>query len=174
MKLLIASDLHGSAQHCAALLEAFQRENADKLLLLGDILYRDFHSDLPGDVIDQLNGMADRIWSVKGNCDSHRDQSVLYFPMMADYALLHIDGQTLYATHGHGYGPHNPPPLGPGEYLLCGHTHIPARQDYGDFIYLNPGSVSLPKRGTRHSYMMLSEGRFSWHDLFTGEDFRPR
>lgn len=173
MNLLIASDLHGSSRHCRALLEAFQREGADRLLLLGDLLYRDFQEDLPGDVIDMLNGMAGQIWSVRGNCDDRIDQIALHFPMMADYALLHVDGRTLYATHGHAYGPGNPPPLQQGEYLLCGHTHIPTLQDFGDFTYLNPGSVSLPKRGSPHSYLMMKAGEFSWHNLFTGEEFRP-
>lgn len=174
MVLMIASDLHGSAPHCRALLAAFRREGADRLLLLGDLLYRDFQEDLPGEVIDLLNGMADKIWCVKGNCDSKIDQLALHFPMMAEFALFHVDGRTLYATHGHQYGQEQPPPLQPGEVLLCGHTHIPACRNMGAFLYLNPGSASLPKRGSPHSYMMLREGTFSWHHLDSGDEFRPR
>lgn len=173
MDLMIASDLHGSPRHCEALLKAFRREKADRLLLLGDLLYRDFQEDLPGDVIEMLNGMADKIWSVKGNCDARIDQMALHFPMMADFALLHIEGKTLYAAHGHKEGPGNPPPLQAGDFLLCGHTHIPACRKMGGATYLNPGSVSLPKAGSPHSYMMLRKGLFTWHALADGVTFQP-
>ena len=173
MDLMIASDLHGSARHCQALLEAFRREKADRLLLLGDILYSDGQADLPGDVIEMLNGMADKIWCVKGNCDARIDQMALHFPMMAEFALLYVEGKTLYAAHGHHYGPGNPPPLQTGDFLLCGHTHIPACQKLGEANYLNPGSVSRPKRGSPHSYMMLRNGVFTWHALFDGQTFQP-
>ena len=38
MKWMIASDLHGSAYYCRKMLEAFEREGADRLFLLGDLL----------------------------------------------------------------------------------------------------------------------------------------
>ena len=46
MKLMIASDIHGSAFYCEQMIEAYKREGADKLLLLGDremICRKDMH-----------------------------------------------------------------------------------------------------------------------------------
>ena len=178
MKLLIASDLHGSAFYCRALLDAFEKEQADRLVLLGDLLYHGPRNPLPQEydtfaVTALLNSVADRLVCVRGNCDSEVDQMVLQFPMMADSAHLYADGADIFATHGHLHGPDAPPPLRPGAYLLCGHTHLPVRRSYGSFTYLNPGSLSLPKEGTPHSYMTFADGQFTWHDLLTGEPFEP-
>lgn len=178
MKLLIASDLHGSAHYCRLLLDAFRREAADRLVLLGDLLYHGPRNPLPEDydtkaVTALLNGVAGRLLCVRGNCDSEVDQMVLEFPMMADYACLSVDGVDIFATHGHLHGPDNPPPLRQGEFLLCGHIHLPVRRDYGRFTYLNPGSLALPKDGTPHSYMTLEDGKFLWHDLADGTQFEP-
>lgn len=178
MKWMIASDLHGSVRYCREMLEALRRESADRLVLLGDLLYHGPRNDFPDEydtraVTALLNGVKDRLLCVRGNCDSEVDQMVLEFPMLAEYAFLAADGLKIFATHGHNYGPGNPPPLGAGDFLLCGHTHLPVRRDSGGFTYLNPGSLSLPKEGTPHSYMTLKGGVFTWHDLFTGETFEP-
>ncbi len=178
MKLLIASDLHGSAHYCRLLLDAFQRENADRLILLGDLLYHGPRNPLPEEydtmaVTALLNSVADRLFCVRGNCDSEVDQMVLHFPILTDSAMLYADGAVIFATHGHLHGPENPPPLAKGDFLLCGHTHLPVWRDCGTFAYLNPGSLSLPKGGTPHSYMTLEDGVFTWHNLVTGETFQP-
>ena len=178
MKLLIASDLHGSAHNCRLLLDAFHREAADRLVLLGDLLYHGPRNPLPQEydppaVTAMLNGMADRLLCVRGNCDADVDQMVLNFPVLADYAFLAVNGTTLCATHGHRYGPDNPPPLQPGDYLLCGHIHLPVQRKLGHITYVNPGSLALPKEGTPRSYMILEDGRFSWHQLDTGAEFDP-
>ena len=178
MKLLIASDLHGSARYAGKLMEAWRQEKPERLLLLGDLLYHGPRNDFPEEydtraVTALLNDTKDALLCVRGNCDSEVDQMVLAFPVLAEYAFLALDGLTIFATHGHNYGPDNPPPLGPGDFLLCGHTHLPVRRDCGGYTYLNPGSVSLPKEGTPHSYMTLEGSVFTWHDLFTGEAFQP-
>lgn len=178
MKLLIASDLHGSAFYCRALLEAFHREQADRLVLLGDLLYHGPRNPLPEEydtfaVTAMLNSVADRLLCVRGNCDSEVDQMVLQFPMLAEYALLNVDGVSLFATHGHNYGPDTLPPLQTGDCLLCGHIHLPVCRKLGGITYLNPGSLSLPKENTPHSYMTLESGVFRWHELMTGETFEP-
>lgn len=90
---------------------------------------------------------------------------VLEFPILAEYCLLELDGQTIFAAHGHIFHPQNPPMLKPGDILLNGHTHIPACEAHGDFIYMNPGSVSIPKAGSAHSYMVYENGSFEWKDL---------
>ena len=136
MKLMIASDIHGSAYYCKKMVAAYQREHADRLLLLGDIIYHGPRNDLPEDydpkaVISLLNPLKQEILCVRGNCDTEVDQMVLEFPIMAEYCLLELNGQTIFATHGHHFNPQNPPMLKDGDILLNGHTHIPANQTMG-------------------------------------------
>lgn len=170
MKLMIASDLHGSAHFVAQLLEAFRREQPDKLLLLGDLLYHGARNALPEgyetiSATEQLNSIKDKLLCVRGNCDSDVDQMVLDFPIQADYCLLDLDGHTVFATHGHLYDESAPPKLNQGDILLCGHTHVPALRDHGNFLYMNPGSVSIPKEGSTNSYMTYEKGLFAWKNL---------
>ena len=170
MKWMIASDIHGSAAYCEKLLAAFGREQADQLLLLGDLLYHGPRNDLPQgyapkEVIAQLSGVKDKVFCVRGNCEAEVDQMVLPFPVLADYCLLEQKGRVIFATHGHHYNLENPPLLQPGDVLLHGHTHIPAKDNSLGFWYLNPGSVSIPKENSPHSYMTLEDGQFLWKDL---------
>ena len=170
MKWMIASDIHGSATYCEKLLAAFGREQADRLLLLGDLLYHGPRNDLPQgyapkEVIAQLSGVKDKVFCVRGNCEAEVDQMVLPFPVLADYCLLEQKGRVVFATHGHHYNLENPPLLQPGDVLLHGHTHIPAKDNSLGFWYLNPGSVSIPKENSPHSYMTLEDGQFLWKDL---------
>lgn len=171
MKIMIASDIHGSAYYCDKMLEAFEREQADRLLLLGDILYHGPRNDLPKEyapkqVISRLNVIKDKLFCVRGNCDTEVDQMVLEFPIMADYCILTVGERMIYATHGHNYNLKSLPPLQPGDILLHGHTHVPACDPFGeDNLYLNPGSVSIPKENSWHGYMILEEGMFTWKDL---------
>ena len=175
MKMLIASDIHGSAYFCRKLLEAWDREGPERVLLLGDILYHGPRNDLPEEyapkeVIAMLNPRKDRILCVRGNCDTEVDQMVLEFPILADYAWIAADGRRIFATHGHVYNTKNLPPLCAGEILLHGHTHVPAWEDHGTFRYYNPGSVSIPKGDSRPAYMTLENGAFTWKTL-AGEVF---
>ncbi len=169
MKLMIASDIHGSAYYCQKMIAAYKCEQADKLLLLGDILYHGPRNDLPKDynpkeVISLLNTMKSELLCVRGNCDTEVDQMVLEFPILADYCFIELDGLTIFATHGHVHNPKNLPMLKNGDILLNGHTHIPANQNMGDYTYMNPGSVSIPKEGSAHGYMIY-DGEFHWKDL---------
>ncbi len=171
MKWMIASDLHGSAVYCRRMIEAFEREDADRLLLLGDLLYHGPRNDLPEgyapkEVIPMLNGMKPKLLCVRGNCDAEVDQMVLDFPILADYAVLPVGQRLVYATHGHVHNLKNLPPLAPGDILLHGHTHIPAWTEFGEEnLYLNPGSLSIPKEGSAHSYMTLEGKTFRWKTL---------
>ena len=171
MKLLIASDIHGSAFYCRELLAAFEREKADKLLLLGDVLYHGPRNDLPKEyapkeVIGMLNPMKNKILCVRGNCDTEVDQMVLEFPVLADYCILYAGKRMIYATHGHNFNMASLPPLQEGDVLLHGHTHVPAWTEFGeDNLYLNPGSVSIPKEGSAHSYMILENETVTWKNL---------
>ena len=177
MRWMIASDIHGSAKWCRALLEAFDREGADRLLLLGDLLYHGPRNDLPEayapkEVLALLNARRNVLLCVRGNCDTEVDQMVLDFPMLGDYATLPLGQRLVYATHGHHFGEETPLPLCPGDILLCGHTHVPKCADHGAYTYLNPGSVSIPKEGSAHSYMLLEDQTFTWKSLEDGASYR--
>lgn len=171
MKLMIASDIHGSAYYCNKMIDAFKREEADRLLLLGDILYHGPRNDLPKEyapkeVIKMLNELKGYIFCVRGNCDTEVDQMVLDFPILADYCILPVENRLIYATHGHNFNMGSLPPIMPGDILLHGHTHIPAWEPFGNNnLYLNPGSVSIPKNESKHSYMTIENGKCTWHSL---------
>lgn len=170
MKLMFASDIHGSAYYCKKMLEAYQREEAERLMLLGDLLYHGPRNDLPKEyapkeVIAMLNGVKNEICAVRGNCEAEVDQMVLEFPVMADYCIL-LDGKrTIYATHGHIYHEHNLPPLKNGDILIHGHTHVLQAKKAGDHYILNPGSVSIPKEGNPPTYGIWEEGIFQIRNL---------
>lgn len=174
MKFLIASDIHGSSYYCDLLLKAFETEKADRLILLGDILYHGPRNDLPKSyapkkVIELLNPFKDRILCVRGNCEAEVDQMVLDFPVLADYAVLPLGDKLMYMTHGHKWSAQNLPPLCKGDILINGHTHVPKCEDNGNFIYMNCGSVSIPKENSPHSFMTLENGEFLWKNIETNE-----
>ena len=162
MKILVASDIHGSEFHCGKLIEAFRNERAERMLLLGDLL-----GGSPK-AAEMLNGVKDSVLCVRGNCDHESDQRLLDFPIMAYYCLLFVGGKVIFATHGHKYGRDNPPKA---DILLQGHTHTPACEKLnGGMIYANPGSVSLPRNGSARGYIMLQEWGMQWKTL-DGEIF---
>ena len=170
MKLMIASDLHGSAYFTEQLLSAYAREQADKLLLLGDILYHGPRNPLPQGydpkaVAEMLNAMKQEILCVRGNCDSDVDQMVLQFPIMAEYCFMCVEGATIFATHGHVFNEQNVPMLKKGDILLHGHTHVPVCRQHEGYTYMNPGSVSIPKEDSAHGYMTVENGSFFWKKL---------
>ena len=174
MKLMFASDIHGSAYYCRKMLERFEKEQPEKLILLGDLLYHGPRNDLPEDyapkeVIGMLNGIKKELLCVRGNCEAEVDQMVLEFPVLADYMVMFEFGHMFFITHGHLFNKEKVPMLKSGDVLIHGHTHIQAMEDCGDFFYINPGSVSIPKAGNQHSYMMYEDGTFTIRNL-QGED----
>jgi len=175
MKWLIASDIHGSLKYCKELIRVFHEEKADRLLLLGDLLYHGPRNALPDEyapkeVIGLLNAYKNDILCVRGNCDTEVDQMVLEFPILADYAILTEKEKMIFATHGHRFHEKQLPPLHCGDILLHGHTHVCACREHEDYIYMNPGSVTIPKENTPHAYMTLENGLFLWKD-FEGNIF---
>lgn len=178
MKYMIASDLHGSDYYCDKMLEAFDQEGADRLILLGDLLYHGPRNDLPKDynpknVIMKLNARKHQLFCVRGNCEAEVDQMVLEFPVLADYALLEQEGHLIFITHGHLYNENQPPLLQPGDVLLHGHTHVQVSRPMGNgCMYLNPGSLSLPKENSAHGYMILEDGVFTWKDVENGHELQ--
>ena len=171
MKLLIASDIHGSAYWCEKVLQAFEKEEATRLILLGDLLYHGPRNDFPNDyspkkVFAMLNAVKDKITAIRGNCDSEVDQMVLEFPCLADYALIDDNGRTLFLTHGHLYNEDTPPTLKSGDLLFNGHFHTPRHAALpNSATYANCGSAALPKDGTPHSYILYENGKLTWKTL---------
>ena len=165
MKLLIASDIHGSAYYCGKLMEVVEKFGPDKLILLGDLLYHGPRNDLPRDyapkqVIPMLSQHQDKIIAVRGNCEAEVDQMVLPFPCMADSAQLEVDGKIFYMTHGHHASPDQLPELPAGSVFLSGHTHVKMDEMRSGIRCINPGSVSIPKDGS-HSCIVYENGEFS-------------
>ncbi len=174
MKLLIASDIHGDIACAEELIGIFKEKNCHKILLLGDLLYHGPRNDLPKNydpklVVQLLNNYKEHILAVRGNCDTEVDQMVLEFPILAEYIYLLLDGRSIIATHGHNINKDTSFPFREGDILLHGHTHLLAAEHFGnDCIYLNPGSVSLPKGGNPRTYMIYEDGAFNIFDFEGG------
>lgn len=169
MKRLIASDLHGSLPYCRQLLDLYRQEGAEQLVLLGDLAYSGSYDPRygydPQGVIQLLNPLAQEILWVEGNCDYGVQALGAAFPMTPRYAVQDWEGRQVFLTHGHRYAPDNPPPRGTAQVLLSGHTHVPAWQWVEDLFCANPGSVSLPRRGSPQSCLVYEDGCFTWLTL---------
>ena len=176
MKLLFASDIHGSAFYCRKLMERYEDERPEKVILLGDILYHGPRNPLPegympSEVAAMLNSIKSEILCVRGNCDSEVDQMVLDFPITADYCDLLLDGREFFLTHGHIYSPENMPKLKEGSAFVFGHIHLPVAEKKDGIVILNPGSAALPKGGNPNSYAEYEDGLFAIK-TFDGETIK--
>lgn len=166
MKIFIASDLHGSADYCRQMIEAFTFEKADKLLLLGDILYHGPRNDLPANyspkaVLYMLESIKDKIICVGGNCDAEIDREILPFRVIPDYGSIFCDGLNIYFAHGHK----GEPPLEEGDIYITGHTHVPLNAVENGHYHLNPGSLSIPKENSKQGYIVYENRKFIFKDL---------
>lgn len=169
MKLVIASDIHGSAKWCEEALRVVDEIEPDKLLLLGDVLYHGPRNPLPdgyapAEVAAMLNPLADRIIAVRGNCDAEVDQMMLDFPCMADFTWVLDADQQLFCTHGHLFDPADAPKLAAGTAFVYGHFHVKRDEVVAGVRFFNPGSVALPKDGT-HSVGIYENGVFAFREL---------
>ncbi|MGN0297647.1 MAG: phosphodiesterase [Lachnospiraceae bacterium] len=169
-RFMIASDIHGSAYYCQQLQKRWKEEKVEKLFLLGDLLYHGPRNDLPQDyepkkVIAMLNEMSQSIVCVRGNCEAEVDQMVLNFPVMAESARIYADGLEMFLTHGHLYHEDKLPNLSEGEIFIQGHTHIPVMEKREHYVMLNPGSVSIPKNGSEHTYIIYENRYFYLKDM---------
>ena len=175
MKLMIASDIHGSAYYCEKMLELFKKEKADKLLLLGDLLYHGARNPLPRDystlkTAQLLNGVKEHILCIQGNCDSQVDTLVLEFPVEADFAYFTVAGRSAVAAHGHK----TPACLKKEDLLFNGHFHVPAFEERENCTYINCGSVSIPKENSPHSCLIVTDNELVWKDIETGKPFMTK
>lgn len=176
MKFLFASDIHGSFHFCSKLIDVYNDEQPDKLILLGDLLYHGPRNNLSQnyntmEVANLLNSIKQNIICVRGNCDAQVDQMVLEFPIMSDYLLMYIDQKLVFLTHGHIYNKNNLPNLNNGDIIIHGHTHVPTVENLNGITYINPGSISLPKNNTPNTYMLYEDGLFQIKD-FSGNTFK--
>lgn len=170
MKLMFASDIHGSLFYAQKTVDKYKEEKADKLILLGDLLYHGPRNDLPKDyepkgVIALLNSIKSEILAVRGNCEAEVDQMVLEFPVMAEYMIMYLNDKMVFVTHGHNFNTSNPPMLKDGDILIHGHTHIQAMEKMDNYYYINPGSTSIPKNGNKNSYMIYENNKFTIKDF---------
>lgn len=175
MKIMIASDIHGSAYYCRKLVEFYKKSGAERLLLLGDILYHGPRNDLPKDylpkeVAELLNGIKDSILCIKGNCEADVDGLLLDFEIV-ESAHIVMGDKAVFASHGHRFSPDTPPRMKKGDILLNGHTHIPAYKEYSNFTYINPGSVSIPKENSCHSCIITDGESFKFYDLDNSKEY---
>ncbi len=169
MKYLVASDIHGSAYYAHKLVHAFATQNCDKMLLLGDILYHGPRNALPKDydchqVYETLNPFADDIICVRGNCDAEIDDMVLDFDTRKDYDTITEDNYQIVMSHGHIYNPEHLPPINEGDIFLFGHIHVPKMEEENGIYIINPGSISIPKENSSHSYGILENKVFTFYD----------
>ena len=166
-KIMFASDLHGSADFTSLLVTYFHLEGADRLVLLGDILYHGPRNPLPAgyapkEVISLLTPIADRILAVRGNCDAEVDDLVLPFPILTEHAVIALEDRFIHLSHGHKFGENNPPRMKKGDILIGGHTHVAKKSIKEDYDYMNPGSVSLPKENTPQGYILFDGKTFEF------------
>ena len=174
MKFLIASDIHGSAFWCEKLMKKIEEEKPERVILLGDLLYHGPRNALPDGydpqrVADMLNSLSPKPLAVRGNCEAEVDQLLISFPVMADYSSLAADGRIFFFTHGHLFPADAFPCAAPGDVVFSGHTHVPVCMEQGGTLYVNPGSVAIPKGDSTNSYMTLENGVLRWIGLETGE-----
>lgn len=161
MKILIASDLHGSAFYTKKLIDRFYAENAEKLVLLGDIYNHGPRNPLPEDYNPQkvsamLNQIKDKLIVIKGNCDSEVDTMISEFSFIED-AVIFSGDKTVFCTHGHVFNRDKLPATG-FDAVVYGHFHTGFIDSVGEIVVANPGSTSLPKNGTPNSYLVLDDG----------------
>ena len=167
MKYMIASDIHGSAYYTGIILGFFEKMKCDRLILLGDILYHGPRNDLPKghnpkEVTRLLNNYKDKIIAVKGNCEADIDQVVLEFPIIAPYFIMEVNNKLVFFTHGDEFNSSHLPMK--DIILVHGHTHVQRCEKHEDHVYLNPGSIALPKDDSYHGFMIMENGLFSFYD----------
>lgn len=168
-KYIFASDIHGSEYYCKKLLEKAEELGAERIVLLGDILYHGPRNDLPKDynpkaVAELLNRAKEKLICIRGNCDAEVDQLLLQFPILGEQGVMELGGRVIYLTHGHHFNIDNPLPMCRGDVMIYGHTHVPLDETKDGFRFLNPGSVSIPKNGSAHGFI-LYDGDFRFEEL---------
>lgn len=170
MKLFFMSDIHGSLKYAKLGIDAFIKEKADYMAILGDVLYHGPRNPLPEEynpkeVANLINKYKNKIIGVRGNCDADVDQMLLEYPCMMDYNVILADNKRVFITHGHIYNEKNMLNMAEDDVLIYGHTHIPVAKKENDIYIINPGSISYPKENNPHSYGILEDNVFYIKDI---------
>ena len=173
MKLFVISDIHGSEKALDRALELFKKEKADYLIVLGDILNHAPRNPLPDGysqmgVANKLNAIKDRVIALQGNCDSEVDHEVLRFPLLPLFMVISGD-KKFFFTHGHIYNASHLPPMNPGDYLVHGHFHITWFMEKDGVYIASPGSIAIPKGGSKAAYIIIDDGKLDIKSLETEE-----
>lgn len=168
MKILVASDIHGSKYYAQKIVDSFYKENADLLVLLGDIYNHGPRNPFPKEyapmeVAEILNKMTDKMIVIQGNCDSEVDQMISDFTFVKD-SVIFVDGLKVFATHGHVWNIDNIP-VGCGDVLVYGHFHTGFVKEKDGIIIANPSSASLPKDNNPHGYLTIEKNVVALKDL---------
>lgn len=168
MKVLVVSDIHGSEYYAEKLNEIIEKEQPEKIVLLGDLYYHGPRNELsqeynPMKVAGILNKLKERLMVVRGNCDAEVDEMISEFKF-EDHILTEINGKKYYFTHGHKYNIENIP-YDDFDVMIYGHIHQGFIQEKEGFIFANPGSISLPKCNSAHSYIILEEDAILLKDV---------
>lgn len=167
MKIIIASDIHGSLKYTQKLVSEITKYQPEKIVLLGDLYYHGPRNPLPEEydcmaVSKLLNTYKDQIIAVRGNCDAEVDQMISNFSLSSDYQTLKLDNHEYILTHGHLFDKY---PDFRNKPCLSGHTHVYNLQG----LNINPGSVGLPKEHKEHTYILYDNQTFNLIDLDTGQ-----
>ena len=168
MKIMIASDIHGSAHFTKKILDILDKEQADTLVLLGDVYNHGPRNPFPKDynpktVADLLNSIKDKLLVVKGNCDSEVDTLISEFDFIEDVCLIQ-NGKKILCTHGHVYNKDSLPST-KFDAIIYGHFHTGFIEKIGNLTVANAGSISLPKNGTPSSYIILENDDITLKDI---------
>ncbi len=179
IKLLFFSDVHGNAMAVQELFRHADALRADRLILLGDVLYHEPHHRTrdhyaPERVAELLNSRKDRIIAVRGNCDSDGDQARLEFPLQKGHAEIQADARHFFLTHGHRWNEWQLPPVPAGTVVVHGHTHIPEHKELACGITIfNPGSISLPRQGHPATFGWFDGTTLTVRRLDDGSVYNP-
>ena len=168
MKFLVVSDIHGSYYYAKKFKEIYEKENPDQIIILGDLYYHGPRNSLteeysPMKVAGILNDYKDKILCVRGNCDAEVDEMISEFKFN-DHILMEINGKKFYFTHGHKYNIENIP-YDDFDVMIYGHIHQGFIQEKEGFVFANPGSISLPKCNSAHSYIVLVDNKIVLKDV---------
>ena len=169
MRYMFISDIHGIKTNLEYVKEQFNKQRCDKLIVLGDLFYIGPRNKMKDEydieyVANFLNSFKDRIICIKGNCDSHVDQYVCEFPLINDLSLITTDDKEIYLTHGHIYNKDNWSK--DNSVLVYGHKHTPFIIEDSSNVFINPGSISLPKEDFPPTYMIFANNVFTIYDVF--------
>lgn len=168
MKILVVSDIHGSNYYMDKIIEIYNKEKADRIILLGDLYYHGPRNPLPKDynpmeVSKKLNSMKEIIRSVKGNCDAEVDEMISEFEL-ENMIKEEINGKKIIFTHGHKNNIDKP--IEDADILVYGHFHTCFIKEKDGIIYVNPGSISLPKNDTPNSYLLIEDNKLIIKDVY--------